>query len=309
MWLRDRDLRTIRRSGLLLCLLWLGCAHTAPSDSLPGVSSQEYQTIVRHNIDAAALHCNGHRAWSQTLKEHVTETTEAVLGVIPDQRTQETREAISKKVFWRLVRSAIIDGNLNNLGAIRLGGIRTAAGDPILVFRTGLTPNPAQDGSCVHSLIHTGGVRHIVNLYAGEIPTERLEQQEAQAISQVDGTYFAARGAPPDLAHWRDEIRDHNTPEEWMKPAQAAARLINEHILRPDGQSPRGNIHVHCGGGMHRTGMIIGILQRCINHATEAQIASMYRRHVAWQSDANPGGYEQGNLDFIQAFDCTLLQP
>ena len=301
--------KALQRASLLLGVLWVGCAHTGPREALPGVSTQEYETIVASAIDANALHCNGHRAWSTTLNEHVSETTNAILKALPASNSTESQKAVSKTVFWRLVRSAIIDGNLNNLGAIRLRGVQTTTGEPVLVFRTGLTPTPAQEGSCVHSLVHGGKVRHIVNLYAGDIPSKQLEEQEAAVIKAAGGTYFSAREAPAELAHWRDEVRDHATPEEWRKPAQALAKLINEHILRPNGQAPRGNIHIHCGGGMHRTGMVFGILQRCLNQATEAQITWMYRRHVAWQNDETPGGFEQKNLDFIQAFDCSLLKP
>lgn len=53
--------------------------------------------------------------------------------------------------------------------------------------------------------------------------------------------------------------------------------------------------------------MIVGILQRCLNGASEERVRADYRRHVAWESDREPGGYEPENLDFIFGFDCGLL--
>ena len=45
-----------------------------------------------------------------------------------------------------------------------------------------------------------------------------------------------------------------------------------------------------------------------INGADDGKIVTDYRRHVAWQSAEEPGGYEQDNVDFILGFDCGLLE-
>ena len=37
----------------------------------------------------------------------------------------------------------------------------------------------------------------------------------------------------------------------------SGAQIINELILSPEGAPLQGNIHLHCGGGMHRSGMIM----------------------------------------------------
>src|SRR5207244_9516797 len=104
-------------------------------------------------------------------------------------------------------------------------------------------------------------------------------------------------------------LRKHyDDPAIRSEAMHSVARLIKEQILLPNGAPPRGNIHVHCGGGMHRTGMIIGILERCVNHEPPDVIDAHYKHHVAWHSDAQPGGYEPGNLQLIRDFDCSLLE-
>ena len=94
------------------------------------------------------------------------------------------------------------------------------------------------------------------------------------------------------------------------KQAQTAvATLINTQILRPNQSLPKGNVHVHCGGGMHRTGMVLGILDRCLNGASPERVEATLKKHTAFKSDEHPGGYERGNLAFILGFDCGLLTP
>ena len=64
----------------------------------------------------------------------------------------------------------------------------------------------------------------------------------------------------------------------------------------------------HSSGGMHRSGMLFGVLRRCVNGDSMAQIEREYRRHVAYSSEQQPGGFESLNLRFIREFDCRLLK-
>ena len=202
-----------------------------------------------------------------------------------------------------MVRATIVDGNQNNLGVVAIRGVKTADGQPLLLFRAGFTPRPGQADSCLQSLV-AAGVRHGVNLYEGPMPTADLARAEQQTFSQAGGTYFNVQD-DAELASWRDELRDD--PAATQKAMRAVARVIREAILQPGGRDPQGHVVVHCGGGMHRTGMVVGVLERCWNGAPQAVWEAAYRRHVAWQSDAQPGGFEAANLSFIGQFDCSLL--
>jgi hypothetical protein len=37
-------------------------------------------------------------------------------------------------------------------------------------------------------------------------------------------------------------------------------------------------------------------------------VEKTYKRHTAYRSEAEPGGYEPLNLRFIREFDCELLK-
>ncbi|MFM7315051.1 MAG: hypothetical protein ACKO0M_18145 [Cyanobium sp.] len=60
---------------------------------------------------------------------------------------------------------------------------------------------------------------------------------------------------------------------------------------------------------MHRSGMVMGILDRCVNGTPLQQVTRLYLRHTAWQRASQPAGAEQGNLDVIAGFDCSSLGP
>ena len=47
-------------------------------------------------------------------------------------------------------------------------------------------------------------------------------------------------------------FESYDDPAKRDESFRAMARLIREQILMPGGAPPKGNIHLHCGGGMHR---------------------------------------------------------
>lgn len=229
------------------------------------------------------------------------------VGVALDTTQAEAlRKAATDVVFWRLVLAGLIDGNHNNLGVVALHGMHTADGRPVVLYRTAFTPSPDAANSCAQSLVHAGGVRHAVNLYAGPMPTQALEAAERRALQSVQGSYRSAR--EPDAGmQWREDLRAAEGPETQRKAMLAVAQTLRE-LLRPQGAPPKGHLWVHCGGGMHRTGMVVGILERCVNGASMDEVAQSFRQHVAWHSPQDPGGFEPANLDFIASFECSLLQ-
>ncbi len=303
---------------LAVALLSLGPAcgaaqKQAGSDGSP--STRDDGALARAGIERSAIRCNTDRVWSHGIGAEAAATagqaidTLRAAGVTLDPAQLEAaRKPLRKAMMWRLIRALIVAGDNNNLGVIPLRGVKRADGQPVILFRSGLTPQPAASGSCFGSLVGAGGVRHVLNLYAGPMVTGDLEDAEQRAVKAAGGRYFLARQAAEPLRSWRDRLRHGTSPADRKAAMTAVARIINENILRPGGALPKGNVHVHCGGGMHRTGMIVGVLDRCINGAKEATLTRDYRRHVAWQSEARPGGFEADNLRFIQSFDCSLLK-
>ncbi len=256
--------------------------------------------------------CSSDSAWHPSLSAASRRAAEEILdglqetgiAITPEQRTAAI-DVARKRVFWWVVRTMLVGARLHNAGVVELPGVKTANGAPLRVYRTAFTPTPAAPNSCVQALLAAGGVRHIVNLYAGPMTTSDLEQAERAAVEAAGGTYQNARD-DAEAAHWREQVRDGHDPREAMR---AVARIVREHVLRPGGKAPQGNVHVHCGGGMHRTGMVMGVIERCLAGASMAAVEARYKAHVGWRSESDPGGYEAANVAFIRSFDCSLVQP
>ena len=254
--------------------------------------------------------CRDATAWHPALKAEAQDSADDALALVEARSgpvAEPARTALRKELrnqqMWRIVRNLLLGGQLHNYGTFALPTVRKADGQPLRVFRTGFTPTPGDPGSCVRALLDAGGVRHIVNLYAGPMVTQDLESAERAAVERAGGTYDTARDAA-DAQHWREDLHEQG---DMAAAQQAVAGLIRRSILRPGGAAPRGNVHVNCGGGMHRTGMVVGVLQRCLGQASAADVEAAYKHHVAWRTAAEPGGFEPENLQFIMSFDCKLL--
>lgn len=286
-----------------LATAMLGCAGAATSAERSPPSAP-----AATEIPAA---CRDATAWHPALREEADAAAVAALavfqahgGTIPTERAAALHKALRGELQWRIVRNLLLGARLHNAGAVTLAGARDASGQPLRVFRTGFTDAPGAPGSCLAALLDQGGVRHIVNLYAGPMPTQDLEDAERQAVTARGGTYLNARDVPA-MSGWRESLHDGGDRAAAM---QAVAAIIRGGVLRPQGAPPRGAVQIHCGGGMHRTGMVVGVLQRCLGGASPAAVEAAYKHHVAYRDADAPGGFEQPNLDFILQFDCGLLR-
>lgn len=175
----------------------------------------------------------------------------------------------------------------NNLGGTRIEFARA----PKQVFRASiLARNPA----CLEQLVKRGGVRTIVNLYSGDlIPESALAAEEADAFVRFGGlSYIRMLG-----------LSDYPTPTESIADIQARIASAIELI-----RAAPGNVLVHCVGGIHRTGEVYGVLQKCFNHLSMEAIANEYVQHAGGATDGNPE-YRAVDVDIIRSFDCGHLAP
>ncbi|MSP63953.1 MAG: hypothetical protein EXR72_27155 [Myxococcales bacterium] len=318
--------RTAFPCRLLVAAAMSGCAAATPlrpAPALPAVAGEHDDldpALLREaGVDAALLRCNRENRWGASLRGDAREGAAELMALVGPSLapgTDEERAALQKRLqgalMWRMVRAVLIEGDNNNLGAFPLRGRSFVDGAgrtrPVLVFRSGFTPDPDSPGSCFRSLLDAGGVRHVVNLFDGEIPARDLVDGEGRAAARAGATYRTAGDGPEAYGPWRDLLRKSDgDPAKRREATGAVARLIREQILLPGGAPPRGNVHLHCGGGMHRTGMIAGVVERCVNREAPERVEANYRRHVGWRDAAHPGGLEEDNLRFIREFDCALL--
>lgn len=213
----------------------------------------------------------------------------------------------TKKIRWALIKFSLVGGEQENFGYLRLNTVTDFEGDQVMVYRTGLTSMPERAGSCLHWLVTAGDAKHVINLYKGDMDVEKLLKSESRQAQNNGATYFNIVDYP-ELATWRKDIEDSPGDKAVMDAAvKTVAKILNEQVLRPNGQAPRGNVYMHCGGGMHRTGMLMGILDRCVNGTPMERITATYKRHVDYEGPEKPGGYEPENLEFIERFPCNQL--
>lgn len=280
----------------------------SPSETLllhPGAS----QVLREAGIDPADIHCNSSMYWYSELDLYADKAADEIAGVLSVEFDAEKRKATSRILLGYLVRSMFEHLKPNNLGVMRLKGRFYESDDgrhPLLIFRSGVMTDADEPGSCLQSLLGAGRVRHVINLYGSSFPLHDYIKAEMQAAEAAGGTcHNEAESNRP----WRELIEKPDQYEQNVKTAmQRIAELIKTQILHPGGKQPVGNILMFCGGGMHRTGMTYGILQRCINNEPSESIEETYKRHTAYRSEMEPGGYEALNLRFVREFDCSLLK-
>ena len=277
-----------------------------------------WQSVKASGIDIDCITCNSQNRYGSLLKSSADDSAVKLRKKLaPFFKELETGEKkhlmdeLEDHIMWAMVRGVLIEGDNNNFGLIVLKGkYWTDENDkkhPLVIFRTAFTPSPDKKDSCYRSILECANVKHVINLYDGEMELDDLIKGERETAALLGATYV--RTAELGYGHWRATIRSN--PEKNDKRDKATrnlARLIKEQILMPDGKSPKGNILIHCGGGMHRTGMVIGVLQKIFNGVSMEDIAKTYSYHVGYKNKEHPGGFEQGNLDFIKEFPVELLK-
>ncbi len=277
-----------------------------------------WESVKAAGINLDCITCNSQNRYGQFLKPSADDSAVK----LRDKLTPFIKEldAAGKKhlideledhIMWAMVRGVLIEGDNNNFGAHVLKGKfwtdNKSGKHPLVIFRTAFTPSPEREGSCYRSILECANVKHVINLYDGEMELDDLIKEEKDTAAMFGATYVMT--SKLDYGHWRATIRKFpgKSPER-ERATKNLARLIKEQILMPGGEAPKGNILIHCGGGMHRTGMVIGVLQKVINGLSMEDIKKTYSYHVGYIDEKNPGGFEQGNLDFIAEFPSELLK-
>jgi hypothetical protein len=301
-----------------LCLLAVltGCGatrqETRPASPAPAPSElnrEAVRVLEEAGFVPGRIRCNSRVRWGKDLWKYSKQVADEIgksWGVEPSDKQ---RHRAARVVLGYLVRSMFETIRPNNMSVMHLEGFsyqKDGQTKPLLIFRSAVMTDADQPGSCLHSLFEHAEIRHVINLYAGTFPLHDFiaAEQKVAAGAGVSHHSEAGRNRP-----WRKLIEDAGDYQENKQIAQQrVAELINTQVFRPNGKPPEGNILIHCGGGMHRTGMVFGILRRCINKDSKETIEAEYRTHTDFISDSEPCGFEPLNLQFIQDFDCGLLE-
>ncbi|MEN8154466.1 MAG: hypothetical protein ABFR75_10630 [Acidobacteriota bacterium] len=275
-------------------------------------------TLEAANIKPGCITCNSQNRYSSELKPFSKVSAKSLKQKLDPYLNEKS--GIEKKSFldmledhimWAMVRGVLIEANNNNFGAIVLKGFywkdKNGVKHPLTIFRTAFTPDPAGKDSCYSSILDKGKVKHVINLYDGEMEMNDLIKAERETAQKHGASYV--KTGDLNYGHWRAAIREFPNPGHEREIAKKnLGKLIREQILNPGGKSPEGNILIHCGGGMHRTGMVIGILQKIFNGRSMDHIKKVYGYHTGYRGKDRPGGFEQGNLDLIEEFEEKYIK-
>lgn len=306
----------------------------------PGIDSESLDALTHGKINALAVRGNSRCFWDTDggmilMRDEIVRAVASVVGIrVQREEEEKTSTAVDvstgsqlkaggRVVLGYLVRLTYEIRGDQNVGAIVLKNMFDPKGQPIVLFRSQAMVDVDREGSCFRNLLADGGgrVRHVHSIYAGHFPVGDLLDSEKSICAQLRKRRVDERGEDASLPSFAD-ARSYRVPRKWRrlveKPSDwenpdrvsramaiCASQILS--ILRPNGHPPKGNILVHCCGGMHRTGMIVGIIRRYVNGDPIEDIIADYKRHVDWRSHEQPGGYEDLNEKFIREFDLSLF--
>jgi hypothetical protein len=285
-----------------------------PARAVPAGDSSLRATLARGGVDPDRLECNTTVRWEPRLDAYAAQVVDGIARIwsLPSLDPARRKQARHHALGY-LVRSYFEQARHHNLGAVLLRGHHyldaQGRAHPLIVFRSGLIVGEQGKGEgasrCFRTLIAEGGVRHVFNLYTGTFPFRDLIAAEKQLATRLGATYLDANDT--GAGNWRQLVEEEKDYRKNIGVAMRRLAGLVRGILRPGGVAPRGNIYFHCGGGMHRSGMVFGLLRRCINGDPLDAIEAEYKRHTGWSSPSSPGGYEALNMQLIREFDCSLL--
>ena len=181
---------------------------------------------------------------------------------------------------------------------------------PYEKIKKGVFPEGKVEGKarqCLKHLVEKENIRQIVNLYDGSFKSKYV-------LSYWEKNNFlrTTKNSQGRFGHYT-QIKDFDYDLE----ERGAERIYND-IIAVIAQiaSVPGNTLVHCYGGMHRTGIVFGVMQKCLNGPKnksqnkkfmEEVVASEYKCHTDYENKKRKGGYHQENMTVIENFPCDRL--
>lgn len=145
---------------------------------------------------------------------------------------------------------------------------------------------------CLNHLVKKKNVRNIFNLYNGSFKSAvYLREAEKRYFYRVKGKKYI------HIEDFEYKLK-HQTKEELFTKI---SNIINSIADTP------GNSVLHCYGGVHRTGVLYGVLQKCVNGLKIEQVIKEYRCHAAYKNKDDEGGRNPLNEKIIREFPCKIL--
>jgi hypothetical protein len=171
-----------------------------------------------------------------------------------------------------------------------------------------------QKVACMKSLVKDHALSKIVNY-------DEIDWESAQRLTRAEKDLFL--GLNPQAQYWmynEQHLKPDGTPDTFQykfkygkeKVFDQVASIVNE--IAGDVSQP-GSAYIHCYGGHHRTGVVWGVLQKCMGQDHQGKpmdvddIVKEYQCHIGYESPERPGGYHKDNEALIREFPCEKYWP
>lgn len=194
-------------------------------------------------------------------------------------------EDTDPKLFDEMVKKKVLSDNNTSAASFQF-----SSENKKVVYRSSfLSGVPA----CLDELVKERGVQTIVNLYSGTLNSHNeLAQQERLAFQSFGGHVYT------NVLNYEDNFKKLSKQEIFKKLKE----IINLIETSP------GNVLIHCYGGMHRTGLVFGVMQKCLHKLPIERVLDEYKCHAAWESKEREGGYKKENETVLREFPCASLK-
>ncbi|OFZ78405.1 MAG: hypothetical protein A2583_14040 [Bdellovibrionales bacterium RIFOXYD1_FULL_53_11] len=187
------------------------------------------------------------------------------------------------------------------------------------IFRSAFLGAGDQGRRCLAELMKHHGVKHVVNMYTPEKGAfrdakTRWEPAEKKIAQQHNASYqtfdaFDYRHVD-DVADPGVKLRkgDVALTKRFEQIDKIFGSIIGQVKLSKAGADSKDiSILIHCMGGMHRTGIMFGLLRKCINGEKLDAIIDEAGCHMA-KSPGNKGGFKPEVVNVIRKYDCKRIK-
>jgi hypothetical protein len=165
-------------------------------------------------------------------------------------------------------------------------------GKPHEIYRSALLGN---NKLCLSALIQNENLKNIIYLYSGDyVNEEKIPYIEEASLYKSGGNTYIR------ILNFSDEFKSDKEREQLENRVSDVIKTI---------LTLKGPTLIHCVGGWHRTGIVYGVLEKCIQKKPIDKVILNYKKHVGFFSKKQPGVFKQTNVDFLNHFNCSKLNP
>jgi hypothetical protein len=190
------------------------------------------------------------------------------------------------------------------------GAIFHFPGGPKKVFRSTymseLGNRKGDKRKCLSNLVKAHNLTDIINFYDGHFSNKdalmKSEREMFLGKKGVGGKHYA------HLKGYEYRLNYDNFEGDPLIKSIDVFKNVKKVISSIS--KAKGSVLIHCFGGMHRTGIVYAVMQKCLNYKQKKiskEILLENQCHVKYDGPEKKGGFQQENIKLIQEFPCNAL--